>query len=35
MKQNFRNVPEEELFCEYFNIFELHKDERVKINSPL
>ena len=30
-----RNMTEEQLFCEYHDIFPLGKDCRVKINSPL
>ena len=35
MVKNNRNVPEEFLFCEYTNIINVHKNEHIKINSPL
>ena len=35
MKQNLRNVPEEELFCQYSNIIKLEENEKIKICCPL
>ena len=35
MKQHKRNMTEEQLYCEYNDIFHMEKGSRVKINSPL
>ena len=35
MKQHKRNMTEEQLYCEYEDIFIMEKGNRVKINSPL
>lgn len=35
MKQHKRNMTEQQLYCEYNDIFIMEKGNRVKINSPL